>query len=26
LMENTGSAVGLLIDTGHLTYAGADVL
>jgi inosose dehydratase len=26
LMQNTGSAVGLLIDTGHLTYAGADVL
>ncbi|HEV8261628.1 MAG TPA: myo-inosose-2 dehydratase [Burkholderiales bacterium] len=26
LMENTGAAVGLLIDTGHLTYAGADVL
>ena len=26
LMENTGPAVGLLIDTGHLTYAGADVL
>ena len=26
LMESTGPAVGLLIDTGHLTYAGADVL
>jgi inosose dehydratase len=26
LMDNTGPAVGLLIDTGHLTYAGADVL
>ncbi|HZP91999.1 MAG TPA: myo-inosose-2 dehydratase [Burkholderiales bacterium] len=26
LMENTGSAVGLLVDTGHLAYAGADVL
>jgi inosose dehydratase len=26
LMQNTGTAVGLLIDTGHLTYAGADVL
>jgi len=26
LMQNTGAAVGLLIDTGHLTYAGADVL
>jgi len=26
LMQNTGPAVGLLIDTGHLTYAGADVL
>jgi len=26
LMEGTGPAVGLLIDTGHLTYAGADVL
>jgi len=26
LMGNTGPAVGLLIDTGHLTYAGADVL
>jgi len=26
LMRHTGSAVGLLIDTGHLTYAGADVL
>ncbi len=26
LMQNTGSAVGLLIDTGHLTYAGADVI
>lgn len=26
LMANTGSAVGLLLDTGHLTYAGADVL
>jgi inosose dehydratase len=25
-MNHTGSAVGLLIDTGHLTYAGADVL
>ncbi|MGY0219422.1 myo-inosose-2 dehydratase [Endozoicomonadaceae bacterium StTr2] len=24
LMENTGSAVGLLLDTGHLTYAGGD--
>jgi len=26
LVRNTGPAVGLLIDTGHLTYAGADVL
>ena len=26
LMANTGPAVGLLIDTGHLTYAGGDVL
>lgn len=26
LMENTGPAVGLLVDTGHLAYAGADVL
>lgn len=26
LMANTGSAVGLLLDTGHLTYAGASVL
>jgi len=26
LMANTGSAVGLLVDTGHLTFAGADVL
>lgn len=26
LMTHTGSAVGLLLDTGHLTYAGADVL
>ena len=26
LMANTGPAVGLLVDTGHLTYAGADVL
>lgn len=26
LMANTGRAVGLLVDTGHLTYAGADVL
>ena len=25
LMANTGPAVGLLIDTGHLTYAGGDV-
>jgi inosose dehydratase len=25
LMGNTGPAVGLLVDTGHLTYAGADV-
>ena len=25
LMDNTGPAVGLLIDTGHLTFAGADV-
>ncbi len=24
LMENTGPEVGLLLDTGHLTYAGAD--
>ena len=24
LMEHTGSAVGLLLDTGHLTYAGGD--
>ena len=26
LMANTSPAVGLLVDTGHLTYAGADVL
>lgn len=26
LMRHTGAAVGLLLDTGHLTYAGADVL
>jgi inosose dehydratase len=26
LMANTGLAVGLLLDTGHLTYAGASVL
>jgi inosose dehydratase len=26
LMANTGPEVGLLLDTGHLTYAGADVL
>jgi len=26
LMENTGPAVGLLIDTGHLTFAGGDIL
>jgi len=26
LMANTGRAVGLLIDTGHVTYAGGDVL
>lgn len=26
LMANTGSAVSLLLDTGHLTYAGASVL
>jgi len=26
LMDNTGPAVGLLVDTGHLTFAGADVL
>jgi inosose dehydratase len=26
LMEMTGPAVGLLLDTGHLTYAGGDVL
>jgi inosose dehydratase len=26
LMDNTGPAVGLLLDTGHLTYAGAGVL
>jgi inosose dehydratase len=26
LMRSTGAAVGLLIDTGHLTFAGADVL
>jgi inosose dehydratase len=26
LMANTGSAVGLLLDTGHLAYAGASVL
>ena len=26
LMANTGPAVGLLIDTGHLTFAGGDVL
>lgn len=25
LMENTGEAVGLLLDTGHLTYAGGNV-
>jgi inosose dehydratase len=24
LMENTGEAVGLLLDTGHITYAGGD--
>ncbi len=24
LMSNTGSEVGLLLDTGHLTFAGAD--
>ena len=24
LMENTGPALGLLLDTGHLTFAGAD--
>jgi inosose dehydratase len=24
LMENTGSAVGLLLDTGHMTFAGGD--
>jgi len=26
LMINTGPAVGLLLDTGHLTFAGGDVL
>jgi inosose dehydratase len=26
LMANTGAAVGLLLDTGHLTYAGANVI
>jgi inosose dehydratase len=26
LMAHTGSAVGLLLDTGHLVYAGADIL
>jgi inosose dehydratase len=26
VIQHTGSAVGLLIDTGHLAYAGADVL
>ncbi len=26
LMANTGDAVGLLLDTGHLTFAGGDVL
>src|SRR5262249_56969770 len=26
LMANTGEAVGLLIDTGHMTYAGGDPL
>jgi inosose dehydratase len=26
LMRHTGAAVGLLLDTGHLSYAGADVL
>jgi inosose dehydratase len=26
LMANTGPAVGLLLDTGHMTYAGGDVL
>jgi inosose dehydratase len=26
LMNHTGPAVGLLVDTGHLTYAGADIL
>ena len=26
LMEHTGEEVGLLLDTGHLTYAGGDVL
>ena len=26
LMANTGPAVGLLVDTGHLTFAGGDVL
>ena len=26
LMDNTGPAVGLLVDTGHMTYAGVDVL
>lgn len=26
LMENTGPSVGLLLDTGHLTYAGGDPL
>jgi inosose dehydratase len=24
LMENTGPAVGLLLDTGHMTFAGGD--
>ena len=26
LMENTGPAVGLLLDTGHMTFAGGDLL
>lgn len=26
LMKHTGSAVGLLLDTGHLTFAGGDIL
>ncbi|MBX6320394.1 MAG: myo-inosose-2 dehydratase [Rhodospirillaceae bacterium] len=26
LMDNTGPAVGLLVDTGHMTYAGVDVI